>query len=210
MNEAAIIAAVDHLNEQLLTLPDDIPCSLEGLYPDFDFPDCGPEMYLALLEDEARQVKAKIGQAEEGPQAPLQRLLLMLVKCAVVLRLAGVTTLFDDDQAETVLPPQAGEAAAGSEPSEPLANSRRDTIAAERPTLTLDLSGLEGNICVIFDQAAQLLPREKRQEFNLATWEAVQSRPGKTYQDFLALVNSYVRLVDSSGWYPEYAAADKA
>lgn len=111
MNEAAIIAAVDHLHEQLRMLPDDVSCSLEDLYPDFDNPDCGPEMYLALLEGEARHVKARIDQAGEDQREPLQRLLAMLVECAGSLRLAGVTTLC------------RGEAEIGDDPHEPCAGS---------------------------------------------------------------------------------------
>jgi hypothetical protein len=120
MDEAAIIAAVDRLNEQLQTLPDTIGCSVEDLYPDFDYPDCGPEVYLALVEDEARQIRERIEQAAEVPTEDLQRLLAMLVECAVSLRLAGVTTLFEGDLEETAL---AGEAEIGDDPQEPPASS---------------------------------------------------------------------------------------
>ena len=119
MNEAAIIAAVDRLNEQLKTLPDWLGCAMEDLYPDFDFPECGPEMYLALLEDEARQVKARIEQAEESQHDAFTRLLAMLVECAVVLRLAGVTTFFDSDLEELALMPPTGETEIGDDPQEP-------------------------------------------------------------------------------------------
>ena len=101
MDERAIIAAVDKLNEGLKTLPDNVPCSIEDLYPDFDIPECGPEMYLALLEGEALEVKAKIDQADEGQREPLQRLLAMLGECAAALHLAGVTLDSDGDQEET-------------------------------------------------------------------------------------------------------------
>src|SRR2546425_5451380 len=49
VNQDAVIAAIDHLNEQLKTLPDHYPCSLEGLYPDFDDPDTDAYAYMALL-----------------------------------------------------------------------------------------------------------------------------------------------------------------
>jgi len=119
MNEQAIIAAVDRLNEQLRTLPDWLGCPMEDLYPDFDDPDCGPEVYLALLEDEARQIKARVEQAEENQIEPLQRLLAMLVECAVVLRLAGVTTLFEGGQEEVAPLLPTNEAEIGDDPQQP-------------------------------------------------------------------------------------------
>lgn len=87
MNEADIIAAVDRLNEQLKTLPDSVPCSIDGLYPDFEFLDCGPEMYLTALVDELQDVEEKLMVA---PDAGLQRLREMLIECAIALRSAGV------------------------------------------------------------------------------------------------------------------------
>src|SRR2546427_3531021 len=72
-DEAAIIAAVDILNEQLKTLPDTTPCSIEGLYPEFDQPEHGPEVYLALLGQEIEHVDEQIGQTEEGQRASLQQ-----------------------------------------------------------------------------------------------------------------------------------------
>lgn len=89
-DEAAIIAAVDTLNEQLKTLPDTTPCSLEGLYPEFDYPEHSPEVYLALLGQEIEQVDEQIGQTEEGQQASLQRLRSMLLECISALHSAGV------------------------------------------------------------------------------------------------------------------------
>ena len=87
MDEAAIIAAVERLNEQLQTLPDSVPCSIDGLYPDFEFLDCGPEMYLVALNDELKDVEEKLAVA---PDTELQRLREMLIECAVALGKAGV------------------------------------------------------------------------------------------------------------------------
>lgn len=53
MQEVAVMAAVDRLNALLVTLPELIPCLIEGIYPEFGYPDCGSEKYLALLEDQA-------------------------------------------------------------------------------------------------------------------------------------------------------------
>lgn len=101
VNEEQIIAAVDHLNEQLLTLSDAIPSSLEGLYPEFDYPDCGPEIYLVLLEEEIKRVEEKIKQAEESQDDSLQRLLAMLLECATALWRAGVGPVLGDNQQDT-------------------------------------------------------------------------------------------------------------
>jgi len=60
------------------------------------------EIYLALVEEEAKQVQEKIKQAEEGQDESRKRLLAMLMECAVVLRLAGVESGFRDDQEETL------------------------------------------------------------------------------------------------------------
>lgn len=87
MNEADIIKAVERLNEQLKTLPDSVPCSIDGLYPDFEFLDCGPEIYLATLTDELQDVEEKLMVA---PEASLQQLREMLIECAIALGKAGV------------------------------------------------------------------------------------------------------------------------
>jgi hypothetical protein len=78
MDEAAIIAAVERLNEQLEAL--DIGCAMEGLYPEFDYPDHSPGVYLYLLEEEMKQAEAT-GNAQ---------LVTILMQCATALRGAGV------------------------------------------------------------------------------------------------------------------------
>lgn len=78
MDEAAIIAAVERLNEQLQTL--DIGCAMEGLYPEFGYPDHSPDVYLYLLEEEMKQAELK-GSAQ---------LVTILMQCAIALRSAGV------------------------------------------------------------------------------------------------------------------------
>ncbi len=120
MNEAQVMAAVDSLNEQLLTLPNTVYCQIEDIYPEFDCPGQSPDVYLALVEDEARQVKAQIDQAEESQKEPLQQLLAMLVECALSLRLLGVTLPGDDLEAsdDALL---AGGAETGNEPPGPSA-----------------------------------------------------------------------------------------
>lgn len=90
MNEAAIIAAVDRLNEQLQTLPDWVPCLIDGLYPEFDHPDHSPQMYLALVRDEMKTVEEKIRQAEPGQRELLEQLCSVLLQCVVALTEAGV------------------------------------------------------------------------------------------------------------------------
>jgi hypothetical protein len=90
VNEEQVIAAVAHLNELLLTLPDTTPCSLEGLWPEFDYPDHSPGVYLVVLEAEMRQVEERIIAGEYDEPEALDRLMNMLMQCAVALRQAGV------------------------------------------------------------------------------------------------------------------------
>lgn len=71
IDQEAIMAAIAHLNEQLKTLPDNIPCSLEDLYPDFDDPDTDAYAYMALLMLEIRDTEqdiALVGYDEAAPQ----------------------------------------------------------------------------------------------------------------------------------------------
>ena len=85
-----ITAAVKQLHEQLLALPDTLPCSLEGLYPEFGNSDCGPEMYLVLLREEIRGVEEAIERSDERQRQPLESFRVMLLECAAAFRRAGV------------------------------------------------------------------------------------------------------------------------
>lgn len=89
-DEQAIIVAVNRLNEQLRTIPDTVYLPLEGFYPEFDNPDCGPEVYLVLVESEITWVSQKLEQALPDHREPLERLKTMLEECATALRRAGV------------------------------------------------------------------------------------------------------------------------
>ena len=127
MNEEQIIAAVDHLNEQLHTLPDATPCSLEGLYPDFDYPECCPEVYLTLVEEEIESVEEKLRQHEGSQDDSLQRLLVMLQECASALWRTGVGSVFGEGQRETSYSCLDSEADTDNDLSEPpLANNDYD------------------------------------------------------------------------------------
>lgn len=88
LDEKAVMAAVDHLNEQLATLPDGVYCPIEGLYPEFGMPVCGPEAYFVLLTVEVESVERQIEQSDD--KEPLQRLLAMLQDCVSALNSAGV------------------------------------------------------------------------------------------------------------------------
>jgi len=90
IDEKAVMAAVDRLNEQLASLPEGIYCPLDGLYPEFGMPDCGPEVYLTMVENEITLVGRQIEQALAERREPLQRLLAMLQDCAYALQRAGV------------------------------------------------------------------------------------------------------------------------
>lgn len=89
-DEQAIMDAVNRLNERLRTIPDTLYCPIEGLYPEFDNPDCGPEVYLVLVESEIVWVSQKLEQALGEERDPLERLKAMLEECAATLRRAGV------------------------------------------------------------------------------------------------------------------------
>ncbi len=82
-------------------------------------------------------------------------------------------------------------------------------MAIERPILTLDLSGPDGNVFMVIGHARALLGGEELDKFNDEVRAAIAPGAGKKYKDVLAIINTYVRLVDSSGLYPEYAAAEE-
>jgi hypothetical protein len=89
-----IMAAIDHFNEQLETLPDTVVCAIEGLYPDFDDDLIGPEVYLSFVEDEIRWTVSLMAQKRDEH---LDKLLTMLRELVSALRSAGVGTMFRDD-----------------------------------------------------------------------------------------------------------------
>ena len=90
MNPGEVTAAINRLNEQLKLLPDDVPCSLEGLYPDFDDPDTDAYAYMAMLRLEIRDTEQDIELVGYDNAEPLRRLLTMLRECASALERAGV------------------------------------------------------------------------------------------------------------------------
>jgi|SRR6266699_86624 len=93
IDQEAIVAAIEHLNEQLQTLPDDVPCSLENLYPDFDDPDCDAYVYMAMLMLEIRDTEQDIQLVGYDNAEPLRRLLTMLQECVSALERAGVAVV---------------------------------------------------------------------------------------------------------------------
>ena len=90
IDQEAILSAIGHLNEQLQTLPDDVPCSLEDLHPDFDDPDCDAYVYMAMLMLEIRDTEQDIELVGYDNAEPLRRLLTMLRECVSALQRAGV------------------------------------------------------------------------------------------------------------------------
>lgn len=90
MNEAQIIKAVEHLHEQVATLPEDITTLVDEVFPDFEEPDCGPEVFLDLIEIEIDRVEQALLAQGTGQSEPLQRLRAMLIECATTLHNAGV------------------------------------------------------------------------------------------------------------------------
>jgi hypothetical protein len=87
IDEQAVTAAVDHFNARLQTLPPTVVCAIDGLYPDFEEPDTGPEVYLSFVEDEIRWVVSLMAQKRDEH---LDRLLTILQELVSALRRAGV------------------------------------------------------------------------------------------------------------------------
>ncbi len=90
MNEAQIMKAVERLHEQIATLPLDITTLVDEIFPDFDEPDCGPDVFLELLEVEIDRVEQELMAQGTGQSEPLQRLRAMLIECATAMHHAGV------------------------------------------------------------------------------------------------------------------------
>lgn len=74
-----------------------------------------------------------------------------------------------------------------------------------KPKLAIDLQGTDGNIYMVIAKARQIVPSEQLDDFINATLDAQLPGAGKTFGDLLAIISTYVGLVDSSGLYPEYA-----
>ncbi len=74
-----------------------------------------------------------------------------------------------------------------------------------KPTLTLDLSGPDGNTFMVIGYARELLTGLLLEHYNEEVRAALAPGSGKTHEDILAIVNQYVTLVDTSGRYPAYA-----
>lgn len=74
-----------------------------------------------------------------------------------------------------------------------------------KPVLRLDLSGPSGNVYFVVGYAEQLLTGMMLVHFKEEVHAAMAPDAGKSYKDLLAIVHSYVTLVDTSGMYAEYA-----
>lgn len=70
--QGKITDAVEWLNEQIQTLPQSVQCGIDGLYPDFDDPAIGPEMYLNVLWSEVAQAEQFIDQHDGDQRAHLE------------------------------------------------------------------------------------------------------------------------------------------
>src|SRR6266566_5406057 len=86
-----------------------------------------------------------------------------------------------------------------------LALSGKGAGLMDRPILTLDLSGPDGNVFVVTARTREMLTGLKLEHFNTDIGKATLIDEGTTYQDILSIVNRYVRLIDRTGLYTEYA-----
>lgn len=83
-------------------------------------------------------------------------------------------------------------------------------VTNNRPNLSLDLSGHDGNVFVIINRTREMLTGLTLQHFNMDIGQTTLIGEGTTYKDILAIVNQYVRLIDGSGMYREYAIDQEA
>src|SRR6266567_4847650 len=88
--------------------------------------------------------------------------------------------------------------------------SGKGAVLMERPVLRLDLIGPEGSVFVVIGRARELLTGLMLEHFNTDIGQAMLIDAGKTYRDILAIVNKYVRLIDTSGMYSEYGPDEDA
>jgi hypothetical protein len=76
---------------------------------------------------------------------------------------------------------------------------------SERPILKLDLSGSDGNVFVVMGLARTLLTGQMLEHLDADLNEATEPGKERKYEVILGIVNKYVRLIDTSGMYPDYA-----
>lgn len=74
----------------------------------------------------------------------------------------------------------------------------------DKPKLVINMAGTDGNIYMVITAARKLVPSDQLNSFLVEVLDAQQPGANKTYEDLLAIINSYVDLVDSSGMYPAY------
>lgn len=74
--------------------------------------------------------------------------------------------------------------------------------------LSFDAFGETGNVFSIIGRAQALLEGEAHEAFMEAVNAATVPGACKKYEDILSLVNEHVRLVDTSGHYPQYGFLD--
>lgn len=85
-----VIAAIDHLNEQIMTLSETVPCGIDGLYPEFDDPDYSPARYMDVLNAEIGSTEGAIEHAHGEQWEAFETYRTMLRECRSALRQAGV------------------------------------------------------------------------------------------------------------------------
>jgi hypothetical protein len=81
---------------------------------------------------------------------------------------------------------------------------------SERPLLRLDLSGSDGNVFVVMGLARTLLTGQMLEHLDADLNEATEPGKERKYEVILEIVNKYVRLIDTSGMYPDYAIDKEA
>jgi hypothetical protein len=73
-----------------------------------------------------------------------------------------------------------------------------------RPHIEIDLQGPDGKLFNVISIARQHLTGHALQSFNQTVWAYTEYGAGKTYDDMLGLVNTYMDLLDTSDLYPQY------
>lgn len=75
----------------------------------------------------------------------------------------------------------------------------------DKPQLIINLKSPDGRIVTVIGYTHLLLNGEQLAKFNAEVRAAIAPDACNSYKDILTIIAKYVRLVDSSGLYPEYA-----
>ena len=79
----------------------------------------------------------------------------------------------------------------------------------ERPILSLDLAGEQGNVFAVIGHALEVMSPEEQKQFKQEIQEATAPGAGKKYEDILEIVSTHVELIDISETHPVYGNPER-